>query len=296
MKIQSISIVVPTKRCVNNCPFCVSRMHDNEYEDNFDFTAYRKRIKYAIMNGVTTLIITGTGEALQNKSFLEKLRDLLVTNGHPFPNIELQTTGVFLNQYKETIETESGNVLHDYYNISLLKEIGVNTISLSVSDIFDSENNLKIIGTPDKLKFNLPELISVLKVYGFNIRLSVNMINVYTGIHVSIIINKCKELGANQITFRKMYYSYKATPEDNWVRDNRASDDKMDDINLYVSQKGNFLYTLPFGAKVYSIWGMSVAVDSDCMSKEEYDSLKYVILREDGKLYCRWDDEGSLIF
>ena len=34
MKIQSLSIVVPTKNCcVNNCKFCVSRTHTNPYED-----------------------------------------------------------------------------------------------------------------------------------------------------------------------------------------------------------------------------------------------------------------------
>ena len=41
---------------------------------------------------------------------------------------------------------------------------------------------------------------------------------------------------------------------------------------------------------------MSVVIDNDCISKENNESLKYVILRENGKLYCRWDDKGSLIF
>jgi hypothetical protein len=32
------------------------------------------------------------------------------------------------------------------------------------------------------------------------------------------------------------------------------------------------------------------------MATETSDTLKYIILRENGKLYARWDDEGSLIF
>jgi len=41
---------------------------------------------------------------------------------------------------------------------------------------------------------------------------------------------------------------------------------------------------------------MSTVVDDDCMSKETTKALKYVILRENGKLYSQWDDKGSLIF
>ena len=37
MKIQSLSIVVPTKNhCVNKCAFCVSRTHTNPYEDKIN--------------------------------------------------------------------------------------------------------------------------------------------------------------------------------------------------------------------------------------------------------------------
>jgi hypothetical protein len=32
------------------------------------------------------------------------------------------------------------------------------------------------------------------------------------------------------------------------------------------------------------------------VSKNADEILKYLILRENGKLYTQWDDEGSLIF
>ena len=41
---------------------------------------------------------------------------------------------------------------------------------------------------------------------------------------------------------------------------------------------------------------MSTVIDDDCMSKDNNEALKYIVLRENGKLYCRWGDEGSLIF
>ena len=67
-------------------------------------------------------------------------------------------------------------------------------------------------------------------------------------------------------------------------------------INTIINQKGTPLYRLPYGPMAYSYRGMSMVTDDDCMSKENNESLKYIILREDGKLYCRWDDPGSLIF
>jgi hypothetical protein len=314
MNIQSISIVVPTKGCVNNCKFCVSKMHESPYENrDFDEMAYRKRIKYASMNGVNTLILTGTGEPLQNLKFLHSLQDILIKEGHPFPNVELQTTGVFLNDISEPEHIMFGaKQQYGYHNLNFLKALGVNTISLSVSDIFNSENNLKLIGVPKKLQFDLGELCKLIKDSGFNLRLSLNMTNVYDNKTPYDILKRCKELRADQITFRKLYGGAENTPEGDWVMENACDVTVIEEIETYiVGEKyrhkdnnevqrffgnGTPLYRLPFGPMAYSIMGMSTVVDDNCMSKDEMDKLKYVILRENGKLYCRWDDEGSLIF
>jgi len=309
MDIQSISVVVPTKACVNNCKFCVSKMHDNPYCNNFDEIAYRKRIKRAAIANVTTLILTGTGEPLQNSTFLHLLEGVLIDENNPFPNIELQTTGVLLDQVSEHIR--SGEAV--YFNAVFLRALGVNTISLSVSDIFDSENNWNIIGAPKKLRRDLPELCKFIKDQGFNLRLSLNMTNVYDNKYPEDILMRCKELGADQITFRKLYGGGYDTPESEWVDENACKDKVITQIEEYIAGEvwhehasgyeyrkggeGKRGYKLPFGAWVYSIDGMSVAIDDDCMAKNESnENLKYVILRENGKLYWAWDDEGSLIF
>jgi len=317
MNIQTISIVVPTKGCVNHCPFCVSRMHDCTYENTFDKLQIEKRIKYAVMNGVNTCIITGTGEALQNYHFLGRLADIFRDMNYPFPNVELQTTGVMLTDFDDSlVNTASGKDNHNYHNIAMLKELGVNTISLSVASIFNQKLNSEIIGINKKLDFELDKLIQFLKGNGFNIRLSLNMLKDYDDYTPEEIIKKCKQLGANQVTFRKMYRGTEGTHEGAWVSLNSCKDKTLTAIKQYIEgfevgtpgiktpetkwhfQKGQgaFLYKLPFGGKVYSIEGMSTVIDDDCMSKESNDSLKYCILRENGKLYCRWDDEGSLIF
>ncbi len=294
MNIQTISIVVPTKSCINKCKMCVSRMREQcEYEVKIDTVQIEKRIKYAVMNGVNTCILTGTGEALQNIKFLTILRDLFIKMEYPFPNIEIQTSGVLLTND----------------NIKLLKELGVNTISLSVSNIFNDDRNMEIIGVPELLKFRLDDLIIDLKKHNFNIRLSLNMTRDYDEISPKEIIEKAKELGADQVTFRQLYHNGDESFEQTkWVMKNACLPETINNIKNYIegirighrlhisNGKGTYLYTLPFGGKVYSIDGMSIVLDDDCMSKNSKDTLKYVILRENEKLYCRWDNIGSLLF
>ena len=316
MNIQSISIVAPTKGCINNCGYCVSKMHSNNYSPRFNKIQIEKRLKFAANNGVNTAILTGTGEFLQNIKFAEELASIFEEMNHPFPNVELQTTGVLL--LKKTLE-ENGDYVEVknpsnkflYENICLLKKLRVNTISLSISDIFNDENNASIIGIHQKLRFKLSDLITTLKQHDFNIRLSVNMIDIYDGISPKDIINACKNIGGNQITFRKLYQSYDNSKQSKWVKTNACKEKTLTNIEEYIAgiwyhnntgkewrenAHGKPLYKLPFGAMAYSINGMSTVIDNNCMNKEENEKLKYVILRENGKLYSQWDDEGSLIF
>ena len=41
MKVQSLSIVVPNKECMNKCPFCVARMvNSNIYENKMSINDF----------------------------------------------------------------------------------------------------------------------------------------------------------------------------------------------------------------------------------------------------------------
>ena len=65
---------------------------------------------------------------------------------------------------------------------------------------------------------------------------------------------------------------------------------------------GKPLGRLPYGATKYSLMGLSVVIDDDCMAKKKDvtvdggDAVKYLILQPDCKLYSQWDDPASLIF
>lgn len=298
MKIQSLSIVVPTKnKCVNSCKFCVSRTHTNPYCDKIssvvkefsegnddtvntiEFKDYYNRLQFARDNGCNVVVLTGTGEPIQNPRFLDFFSEVNETLETPFKSIEMQTTGVLL----------------DEESIAHLREIGITTISFSISNIFDSERNLELIGCHEKLKFNVFDTIELVKKYDFNLRLSLNLVNDYDKYSVEDVIKKCKELGADQVTFRKLYKSNLNGEIDQWIEDN-ASSLFYDKLVEYVKNNGRFLGVLPFGPSIYDIQEMSVVIDGDCMAEESKNTYKYLILRENCKLYFRWDLKSSLIF
>jgi molybdenum cofactor biosynthesis enzyme MoaA len=291
MKIQSLSIDVPAS-CPNDCRFCVAHMHREDYinhiEDNHRFRHlykddYKKRLLFAKDNGCNTIVLTGNGEPLANRNFLQNFAEWNSNLPDPFYWIELQTSGVLLD---------------DEYLRFLRNEIGVSTISLSLSSIFNSDKNAEYNQTPQKLKVDIDEICSEIKRYDFNLRLSLNMTDVYNNVPVKEIFNRAKELKADQITFRELYISNKNSncKQNKWIKKHRCNPEKIVEIEKYIEDNGIELQILPFGAIKYSVHNISTVLDIDCMSTQVKDVVKYLILRPNGKLYSSWADKGSLIF
>lgn len=325
MNIQSLSIVVPNRNCVNDCRFCVSKMHnedikdkispafslydnlpmdidhiyihEEEYEDddcNFlkqpIVRDYIERLNFARDNGCNTVILTGKSEPQQNKKFLLFFAYLNKKRlEKPFRCIELQTTGVMLD---------------DKYLAFLRNVVGVSTISLSISS-FNSTDNAAIIGMPEKLRFELPQLCRKIKNFGFNLRLSINLTNFFNCFKYNpeeLFEFAKKEFLADQVTLRKLYYSG-SRKQSEWVNRHSASDMTLASLKSHVHAQGTALETLPYGSIKYSLktlhGNISVVMDWDCMAKASGTSqqnYKYLILQPDCHLYSRWDDEASLIF
>ena len=290
MQIQSLSICVPGG-CVNKCKFCVSRMHEeknyiNQIEKNTRFRDlykkdYKKRIAFARDNGCNTVMLTGDGEPLINKKFIE---DFFEWNDHlndSFRWIEIQTSGAMLD---------------DEY-LRFLRNGGVNTISLSLSSVFSDEENYEY-NCPVKKEFmiNIEKLCAEIKRYDFNLRLSLNMTDWYNKKNAAEIFERVKSLGANQVTFRVLYKSGTNNPQDLWIDEHKCVDSVINEIKDYVKTNGKALEILPFGATKYSVGEISTVIDDDCMNTKVGDTLKYLIIRPDCKLYSKWDDKGSLIF
>ena len=289
MNIQSLSIVVPNKGCINACKFCVAHMIEEDYEnflkdDNTYYDLYERdyidRLEFARDNGCNTVMLTGNSEPQQNRSFLKQFGTMNRGLNNPFKIVEMQTTGVLLD---------------NKYLYFLRRQVGVNTISLSIS-AFDDDVNADYNQSPKKLKISIAHLCEQIKKYRFNLRLSINLTDYFDHTTVQDVFKYCKELGADQVTFRVLYQSDEDTEQDRWMQKHSVSKDFVDKLASYIKLKGRKLERLEFGAMKYSVNEMSVVLDSDCMSTEDRESLKYLILRENCKLYSKWDDKGSLIF
>lgn len=293
MKIQSLSIHVPAK-CPNQCEFCVSHMHSDQYENyierndentGFYEKEYIERLLFARKEGCNTLILTGNGEALMNKNFLLKFAHLNSQLGTDrFLCIELQTSGVFLN---------------DEYAGFLRKTVGVKNISLSVSNVFDNKGNAEYNKTKSGFEIDIYNTCQLIKKHGFGLRLSLNMTDVYNNKSPQEIFDYARYLSANQITFRKLYTTKPCnTLQDQWILQHSCKDKKLNEIRNYIKSNGSDPRVLPFGAVRYIVNEISTVLDENCMNKDTNvaDTVKYLILRPDCHLYDQWDNSGSLLF
>ncbi len=293
MEIQSLSIVVPTKGCVCKCKTCVSRIHGHEEHypnlieqptDETNWTLkeeYRRRLEFARDNGCNTMVLTGApGEPLQNMDFLKKLASWNTSLRKPFAWIELQTSGVLL----------------DESNLEDLKVMGVSTIYLSNFNIFDDTDNWTVMGISPQLYYKLDEKCKLIKDFGFNLRIAMNMTKVYNNRTLDEIFDRLVELDADQVTFRQLYTSEIESEINEYIQNNSVSENQLRDLMMRLNNDGSPLEVLPFGSRKISYRGIGAVLDTDCMAKVPNSVVRYLILRENAKLYSKWDNKGSLIY
>lgn len=285
MNIQSLSIVVPCgDHCMNNCKFCVSRMHHEDYGDDIVSAtnipqSYLDRMAFVREEGCNSLILTGTTEPQQNMLFILKLLALNRKLPKPFYNIAIQTTGANM-----TVE-----------DIEKLATAGVTTLALSVSS-FDNEEHWNIVQTPMAArKLTLADLILAAKSVNMNVRLCLNLTSAFNLYNPKKMFEIAQFNRVDQLTFRKIYADGE-NEKTEWIRSHEYSKERFDEIINYIRENGTPIARLPYGFIQYSVHGISTVIDDNCMSKDNIDEMKYAILRPNGKLYSRWDDTGSLIF
>ncbi len=301
MRIQSLSVCVPGS-CPNNCRYCVAKIHKDDYSNMLNeklpfydlyYNDYIKRLEFARDNDCNVVVLTGDGEPLANKNFLKLFGLMNRSLSSSFRWVELQTSGVYLD---------------DKYLRFLRNHVGVSTISLSLSSLSNEVNN-SYNQIPESLQFDIKHLCSEIKRYDFNLRLSLNLTDWFEYHHTKTIIGHlygrgCDELfrdlrklGADQVTFRKLYKSTsKNTEQDRWIEEHSLDIKYIDQLKSYIKDTGKPLEILPFGATRYGVAGISTVLDDDCMVKDAKDTLRYLILRPNCKLYSRWDLRDSLVF
>lgn len=295
MKIQSLSVVVPGSGCINNCPYCVSKtrnddeLYVNQLEQNLPFydlylNDYIKRLEFCRDNGCNTIVLTGNIEPQQNKRFLVDFGLMMRLMERPFRNIEIQTTGVTIDK----------NMLRFLRN-----HVGVNTIALSINSMSDVENREYLYSVQGNRGYCFTGFCEMVKTYDFNLRLCLNLTEHFNRRDIDLLFDDCKKLGADQVTLRKLYAPVGKvnSPQSLWIATHSIEPYRYKQIQDYVTSFPS-LRKLEYGQTAYSVKGMSVICDSDCMAKntKKHEDFKYLILRPNGKLYGLWDDPASLIF
>jgi hypothetical protein len=267
--------------------------YNNQIEGNKAFRDlykhdFKRRLEFARDNGCNTVVLTGNGEPLMNRRFLEDFFEWNNSLARPFRWIDLQTSGVSLIDYDQPGSPQP--------TLRWLRNAGLSTIALSISSM-DSVQNAEYNGTPKGMWVKISPLCEEIKRYDFNLRLSLNMTDAFDSFSGQEIFEWCKSVGANQVTFRMLYESGNDTEEDEWIRKHKVASDVDGSVLHYIHENGRKLERLPFGAIRYAVDDMSVVVDRDCMSEEEgKEVIRYLVLRPDCKLYSKWDEPGSLIF
>lgn len=285
MNIQSLSIVVPTGKCWNNCPYCVSKQHYEDYgKDVVDKASlpqsYINRIKFVREEGCNSMILTGTAEPQQNLPFIFELLNANNKLPQPFYNISMQTTGT--NLHPEDIRS--------------LAEAGLTTLALSISS-FDDEENWNIINAPAHTRtMRLEDLIKTAKKYGLNVRACLNLTSTFNKFKPVNLFNFALDNDIDQLTFRKIYSNRHYTEQCEWIATHQFSDRNFEAIKKYVKENGIAVARLPYGFIQYDVRGISTVIDDDCMAKNNIEEMKYAILRPNNHLYSSWDLKGSLIF
>lgn len=284
MNIQSLSIVVPTGECWNNCAYCVSRMHHEDYGKSILYhneipQSYLNRIKFVRDEGCNSMILTGTAEPQQNLTFIYKLLRENQSLPKPFYNISIQTTA-------------SGLKEEDIVN---LISAGVTTFAISLSSFIES-NHWEITNTPfSKRTIYFNNLFRIIKENGANIRACFNLTNEFTSCEPEDYFRWCELHKIDQATFRKIYadgHNEKAE----WVHSHEFPKEKFNEIVEYVRSSGTAVSRLPYGFIQYDVNGISTVIDDNCMDKNNIEDMKYMILRPNGHLYSKWDLKGSLVF
>ena len=231
--VQSLSIVVPAKKCINRCEFCCACMVEEPYKNQMDenlpfydlyLKDYLQRLEYCRNKGIETVMLTGNCEPQQNRHFLKDFGLMMQIMKNPFENIEMQTTGALLD----------ANYLRFLRNF-----VGVKTISLSVSS-FDEFMNSKIINAASPIY--LCEPASEIKKYDFTLRLSINLTEYFNKFEPEELFHLARhKYGADQITFRVLYSSGLDTPQDRWIATHKANEELVASIHQYIQE--NSLHT-----------------------------------------------------
>lgn len=275
MKAQNLTICVPNKGCDKDCPYCVSKMTRAVESNCANMSRNIEKVKtLAKAAQVNSVLLTGKGEPTKNYSMVRGL----MKEFKDFP-LELQTNGLEISKDPEICAKD-------------LSELGLNVLAISIDTINQME------------KFK--EVIDKFHDLGILVRMTINMANDLTNHTFFDYLEVAHEIKLDQLSFRKItipnyrVFNLVSDRAANWIRTNvnkKLEDMFFKDLEENLKDRGRVIRTLPYGATVYDIGGLSVTWFDYCIQdNSNNDDIRSLIFQEDGHLYTTWDSKASRIF
>lgn len=324
MRIQTFSVVLGSRSCDGDCPFCVSHITGFDHlvkGENINFRNFDKAVSLAQAGGCTTLLFTGKGEPTLYPHELTAYLRHLVELGNPLPLLELQTNALQMGDLASKSERKTRLIAED---LKRWYDLGLNTICISVVSLEQYENAEVYRGDYPALETT----VKYLHDFGYSIRLCVMMENgkVDSPDRVFEVADWCKLHGVAQCTVRPIrrtkpkrtdvYEVSRYDPDvvenarraelpivvvepdqySRYVDEHGLSEAQEVAIREAIAHKSQLLTTLMHGnnqARVYDVNGQNLCI-SDCLTIEpETDDIRTLIFYSDGKIMYDWQFNGA---
>jgi hypothetical protein len=242
----------------------------------------QEALSYAKFHGVDTVLFTGSGEPTLCWDL-----PAMAVEASTMPIRELQTNGYKLSQQLRNDWIE--NFTH---------------ISISAAST-DPARSAEIMGLPRD--YNYLELAKTLSQLGFVVRIQLNLNKIgnpptfAVEAFVDVFTRLLRKKGVHQLSLHQIQTPYGKPKKSSgeyvkWIEEHAWSAKQCHKIWRAVADLGVHLRTLSFGAKVYDVNSVSVAV-THCMDMEGRDEsqIRSLILQPDGHLYHHWNYRGSIL-
>jgi len=289
MKIQTYSVLVGSRACDAQCPYCVSKMTPSQgmgknlIEPNWRNFAVGCR--FAKDNDVSTVLLTGKGEPVlfpdQITEFLKQLQS------YGFSFIDLQTNGMKLLQQKEKYRS----YLKHWY------ELGLTHVAVSIAH-YENEINREIF-QPRGSYIDLAELISYLHSFGLTVRLSCVMFRggIDSVMEVEKIADFAKKHRAEQLSIRPVNKPEQGDDKkaEAWVSEHELTKEEIGVIKDFLEKRAKSLLPLMHDAVIYDLGGQNICLTNALTVNPSSEEVRQLIFFPDGRLRYDWQYPGAIL-
>jgi hypothetical protein len=236
-----------------------------------------------------TLLLTGQGEPFLSPDeitlYLKFFRD------KHFAPREIQTNGLGLGRL--ATRGNSGIPGLDVRLMHYLRDLGLNTIAISITSIHD-EANAKIYHRDYP---PLTDTIRFVRSFGYTVRLCLMMMHglnyVSSSRDLEEVVRFCREHDVGQLTFRPIVEAHasKSARASEFVRAHGLSNAEITSIHEYVAERAIPLRQLTHGMIIFDWDGQNVC-SANCLTSDMESTagdLRSLIYFRNGMLTTSWD-------